>query len=149
MSRLTKRSKPAFKRPTFCRHPVKRKPSPPTLRLFSVLPCGFDHGGDEGLTRVLKKLCAQTRHFLVEPHPSATATQRRAYANQGQPDVVSSDRPSCVPLKTKSTKYLSSPSARPARRDRHGQDKVESFRAFVREDIEVTTQVRSDRPMYV
>jgi hypothetical protein len=53
------------------------------------------HGGDEGLRRVLKKLCAQTRHFLlVEPQPSkcyrnATTRLRKL----GQPDVdVSSDR---------------------------------------------------------
>jgi SAM-dependent methyltransferase len=63
--------------------------------LFSTTMWIHIHGGDEGLTRVLKKLCAQTRHFLlVEPQPSKcyrNATMR--LRKLGQPDVdVSSDR---------------------------------------------------------
>jgi SAM-dependent methyltransferase len=63
--------------------------------IFSTTMWIHIHGGDEGLTRVLKKLCAQTRHFLlVEPQPSkcyrnATTRLRKL----GQPDFdVSSDR---------------------------------------------------------
>jgi SAM-dependent methyltransferase len=63
--------------------------------LFSTTMWIHIHGGDEGLTRVLKKLCAQTRHFLlIEPQPSKcyrNATMR--LRKLGQPDVdVSSDR---------------------------------------------------------
>lgn len=63
--------------------------------IFSTTMWIHIHGGDEGLTRVLKKLCAQTRHFLlVEPQPSKcyrNATMR--LRKLGQPDVdVSSDR---------------------------------------------------------
>jgi SAM-dependent methyltransferase len=63
--------------------------------IFSTTMWIHIHGGDEGLTRVLKKLCAQTRHFLlVEPQPSKcyrNATMR--LRKLGQPDFdVSSDR---------------------------------------------------------
>jgi SAM-dependent methyltransferase len=63
--------------------------------LFSTTMWIHIHGGDEGLTRVLEKLCNQTRHFLlVEPQPSKcyrNATMR--LRKLGQPDFdVSSDR---------------------------------------------------------
>jgi SAM-dependent methyltransferase len=63
--------------------------------IFSTTMWIHIHGGDEGLTRVLKKLCARTRHYLlVEPQPSKcyrNATMR--LRKLGQPDVdVSSDR---------------------------------------------------------